>query len=110
MNDCNFFCQDFNRFCISLSGIPSVIMGLTFLAAGTSVPDMLAALIVAKQGQGNYLDRLNPICNGIFFNLGNGAQAISSCIGSNVFDICVGLGFPWLLFMCVYQVSSFSLP
>lgn len=32
-------------------GIPSVIMGLTFLAAGTSVPDMLSAVIVAKQVQ-----------------------------------------------------------
>jgi hypothetical protein len=31
-------------------GVPDVIMGLTFLAAGTSVPDMLAAVIVAKQG------------------------------------------------------------
>ena len=27
-------------------GVPDVIMGLTFLAAGTSVPDMLAAVIV----------------------------------------------------------------
>lgn len=30
-------------------GIPSVIMGLTFLAMGTSVPDMLSAIIVAKR-------------------------------------------------------------
>ena len=59
-------------------------MGLTFLAAGTSVPDMLSALIVVQQGKG--------------------AQAISSCIGSNVFDICVGLGFPWLLFIAIRQV------
>lgn len=64
--------------------IPSVIMGLTFLAAGTSVPDMLSAVIVAKQGLGN--------------------QAVSSSIGSNVFDICMGLAFPWLLFIAVYQV------
>jgi K+-dependent Na+/Ca+ exchanger-like protein len=63
--------------------IPSVIMGLTFLAAGTSVPDMLSAVIVAKQGEGD--------------------QAVSSSIGSNVFDICIGLAFPWLLFIAVYQ-------
>ncbi len=31
-------------------GIPDVIMGITFLAAGTSVPDCLASLIVARQG------------------------------------------------------------
>lgn len=32
-------------------GIPDVIMGITFLAAGTSVPDCLASLIVARQGR-----------------------------------------------------------
>ncbi|KAK1904874.1 Sodium/potassium/calcium exchanger 3 [Dissostichus eleginoides] len=31
-------------------GIPEVLMGITFLAAGTSVPDCLASLIVARQG------------------------------------------------------------
>ncbi|XP_044515934.1 sodium/potassium/calcium exchanger 4 [Gracilinanus agilis] len=31
-------------------GIPDVIMGITFLAAGTSVPDCMASLIVARQG------------------------------------------------------------
>lgn len=31
-------------------GIPEVIMGITFLAAGTSVPDCMASLIVARQG------------------------------------------------------------
>lgn len=66
-------------------GIPSVVMGLTFLAAGTSVPDMLSAVIVAKQGQGD--------------------QAVSSSIGSNIFDIAVGLGLPWLLFTAVYGES-----
>lgn len=32
-------------------GIPDVIMGITFLAAGTSVPDCIASLIVARQGK-----------------------------------------------------------
>ena len=34
-------------------GIPSVVMGLTFLAAGTSVPDLLSSVTVARRGQGN---------------------------------------------------------
>jgi solute carrier family 24 (sodium/potassium/calcium exchanger), member 2 len=67
----------------STAGIPSVIMGLTFLAAGTSIPDMLAAVIVARQGFGD--------------------KAVSSSIGSNVFDVNIGLGLPWLLFNIVYQ-------
>jgi len=58
--------------------IPTVIMGLTFLAAGTSVPDLLSSVIVAKQGHGD--------------------MAVSSSIGSNIFDILVGLPLPWLLY------------
>ena len=30
--------------------IPDTIMGITFLAAGTSVPDAMASLLVARQG------------------------------------------------------------
>uniref|UniRef100_A0A6Q2WTK7 Sodium/calcium exchanger membrane region domain-containing protein n=1 Tax=Esox lucius TaxID=8010 RepID=A0A6Q2WTK7_ESOLU len=58
-------------------GIPDVIMGITFLAAGTSVPDCMASLIVARQGLGD--------------------MAVSNSIGSNVFDILIGLGLPWAL-------------
>ncbi|XP_076877058.1 sodium/potassium/calcium exchanger 3 [Brachyhypopomus gauderio] len=57
--------------------IPDVIMGITFLAAGTSVPDCMASLIVARQGMGD--------------------MAVSNSIGSNIFDILLGLGFPWAL-------------
>merc|ERR1711988_118902 len=62
----------------ALWGIRVVILGLTFLAAGTSVPDLLSSIIVAKQG--------------------NGDMAVSSSIGSNIFDLAVGLPLPWLLF------------
>ncbi|XP_078262118.1 LOW QUALITY PROTEIN: sodium/potassium/calcium exchanger 3-like [Rhinoraja longicauda] len=58
-------------------GIPDVIMGITFLAAGTSVPDCMASLIVARQGMGD--------------------MAVSNSIGSNVFDILIGLGLPWAI-------------
>ena len=59
-------------------GIPSIVMGLTFVAAGTSVPDLLSSVIVARRGQGD--------------------MAISSSIGSNIFDILVGLPLPWLIY------------
>lgn len=61
----------------NILGIPSVIIGLTILAAGTSVPDLLSSIIVAKKGQPG--------------------MAISNGIGSNIFDILFGLGFPWLI-------------
>ena len=34
-------------------GIPDTVMGLTFLAAGTSIPDLLSSVIVARQGLGD---------------------------------------------------------
>lgn len=57
--------------------IPAVIIGLTVLAAGTSIPDLISSIIVARQGRGG--------------------MAISNAIGSNIFDILVGLGLPWLV-------------
>jgi len=60
-------------------GIPTIIMGLTFVAAGTSVPDLLSSVIVARKGEGD--------------------MAVSSSIGSNIFDILVGLPLPWLIFI-----------
>jgi len=63
-------------------GIPQVVMGLTFLAAGTSVPDLLSSVIVAKQGHGD--------------------MAVSSSVGSNIFDVLVGLPLPWLTFGIVF--------
>ena len=57
--------------------IPTVVMGLTFLAAGTSVPDLLTSVLVAREGKGD--------------------MAVSSSVGSNIFDVLVGLPLPWLL-------------
>ncbi|MGH0162942.1 UNVERIFIED_CONTAM: hypothetical protein FKN15_043829, partial [Acipenser sinensis] len=68
-------------------GIPDVIMGITFLAAGTSVPDCMASLIVARQGMGD--------------------MAVSNSIGSNVFDILIGLGLPWALQTLVIDYGSY---
>ncbi|KAL4221991.1 hypothetical protein ACF0H5_018037 [Mactra antiquata] len=57
--------------------IPDTVMGLTILAAGTSVPDCLSSIFVARDGYGD--------------------MAVSNSIGSNVFDILICLGLPWLL-------------
>ena len=35
------------------AGIPDNVMGLTILAAGTSIPDLLTSVIVARQGHGD---------------------------------------------------------
>lgn len=85
-------------------------MGLTFLAAGTSIPDLITSVIVARKGFGD--------------------MAVSSSVGSNIFDVTVGwvrslnnllgkfknasfyhrLPVPWLLYGIIYgkpvEVSS----
>ncbi|XP_038068793.1 sodium/potassium/calcium exchanger 3-like [Patiria miniata] len=57
--------------------IPDTVMGLTLLAAGSSVPDLILSVIAAREGYGD--------------------MAISHSIGSNLFDILLGLGLPWFL-------------
>ncbi len=61
--------------------IPEAIIGLTVLAIGTSIPDLFSSLIVARQGRTN--------------------MAVSNAIGSNIFDILIGLGVPFIVYMLI---------
>ncbi len=61
--------------------IPEAIIALTILAVGTSVPDLISSVIVARQGRAD--------------------MAVSNALGSNIFDILVGLGLPFLVVMLV---------
>merc|ERR1712127_1032480 len=74
----SFFMVDWIEILGNTIGVPSVVMGYTVLAAGTSVPDLISSVIVARMGEGD--------------------MAVSSSIGSNIFDILVGLPLPWILF------------
>eukprot|EP00479_Gromia_sphaerica_P007625 TRINITY_DN2606_c0_g1_i1.p3 TRINITY_DN2606_c0_g1~~TRINITY_DN2606_c0_g1_i1.p3 ORF type:complete len:76 (-),score=8.56 TRINITY_DN2606_c0_g1_i1:540-767(-) len=62
-------------------GIEPVVMGVTILAAGTSVPDALSSVFVARGGKGD--------------------MAVSSSVGSNLFDY-----FSWTSFAMVYIYSD----
>ncbi|TYZ63947.1 hypothetical protein PybrP1_000351 [[Pythium] brassicae (nom. inval.)] len=66
-----------------IAGIPSALMGLTILAAGTSIPDALSSILVARAGHGD--------------------MAVSNALGSNVFDILLGLGLPFFVSNLVYH-------
>lgn len=57
--------------------IPTVLVGLTILAGGTSVPDLISSVVVARQGRGE--------------------MAMANAVGSNIFDILIGLGLPWMI-------------
>merc|ERR1712203_1038292 len=65
--------------------VPPTVMGLTFLAAGTSIPDAMGSIAVAKQGEGD--------------------MAVANALGSNVFDILIGLGLPWTI-RCAYSPNQ----
>lgn len=71
----------------AVAGISDVVMGYTFLAAGTSVPDLMSSVIVARQGLGD--------------------MAVSSSIGSNIFDITFGLPLPWLIWSLANGFETF---
>lgn len=77
--------------------IPDSVMGITFLAAGTSVPEAVSSVIVAKQG--NILEFINLHLFKIKHILltGHGSMGISNSIGSNTFDILLCLGLPWFI-------------
>jgi len=62
---------------VETTGLSETVMGLTFLAAGTSVPDLITSVIVARKGRGD--------------------MAVSSSVGSNIFDVTIGLPFPWAM-------------
>lgn len=62
-----------------LMDIPTSVVGVTVSAAGTSLPNYVASKVAAQKGFGN--------------------MAVSNAFGSNSFNIMVGLGLPWLLYI-----------
>jgi Ca2+/Na+ antiporter len=59
------------------------VLAITILAGGTSVPDLLTSVIVTIQGHGD--------------------MAISSSIGSNIFDVTVGAPVPWMIYSFAFS-------
>ena len=57
--------------------LPGTIMGMFIVAVGAQIPDTVQAIAVAKRGFGS--------------------MAVASAVGSQVMNILIGLGVPWLL-------------
>lgn len=55
--------------------ISPVVISLTVLAAGTSIPDLLASIKTAREGFGD--------------------TAVANAVGSNIFDVLANLGLTW---------------
>ncbi|KAF4687375.1 hypothetical protein FOZ60_004010 [Perkinsus olseni] len=64
---------------VTLLGQPSSMgyFGLILVAIGAEIPDTVNAITVASRGYGS--------------------MAASACMGSQIINICVGLGLPWTL-------------
>ncbi len=60
-----------------LLGMDEAVVGATLLAWGSSLPDALTSVFVARAGKSS--------------------MAVSNVLGSNVFDVLFALGVPWLL-------------
>ena len=58
--------------------LPAAAFGLYLISIGAEVPDAIQSVTVAKRGYGS--------------------MAVSNCVGSQICNIFVGLGLPWLLF------------
>jgi len=67
--------------------VPDTVMGLTFVAAGVSSPDVLLGVAAVKAGQPD--------------------MAVSNSLGSNVCDILLCLGLPWLIFTTMVHPGGF---
>ncbi|CAF2405335.1 unnamed protein product [Rotaria sp. Silwood2] len=75
----------------STLNIRDSIMGLTILAVGSSIEEIFSAIVMTRRGHPE--------------------MAIAGSIGSNVFDILMGLGIPWLfrnLMRFTYQPTPYE--
>jgi Ca2+/Na+ antiporter len=62
-------------------------MGITLLAIGMSVPEMVSSIAVARQGQGT--------------------MALCTALSSSTFDVLICLGVPWFIkAMWFHKVNS----
>jgi len=88
----SFIMVDFASRMACVIGMTELLIGLVVLSVGTSVPDALASIIVAKEGKGS--------------------MAVCNALGSNIFNILLGLGLPWLVRVLIdgepYPVPDFA--
>eukprot|EP00301_Raphidiophrys_heterophryoidea_P028124 c9996_g1_i1.p1 GENE.c9996_g1_i1~~c9996_g1_i1.p1 ORF type:complete len:454 (+),score=81.70 c9996_g1_i1:56-1363(+) len=68
------------------TGIPLSFFGVVLVAMGAEVPDTIQSVTVSKRGYGS--------------------MAVSNCIGSQITNLCIGLGLPWLLSSLVVTQKS----
>ena len=71
-----------------LIGISSSVMGLTAIALGTSLPNILSSVNLSRQGLGGIV--------------------ITNMISSNIFGVFINLGVPWLILIITKKGNSYD--
>ncbi|XP_037728035.1 sodium/potassium/calcium exchanger 2 isoform X1 [Drosophila subpulchrella] len=66
--------------------VPTIVMGLTFLAAGSTMPEAVSSLISLRNGE-----------SGI---------GVSNSLGANSLAILLSLGVPWFIKNCIHYGSG----
>jgi len=61
-----------------IMNLPGAAFGLFLISIGAEVPDTIQSVTVAKRGYGS--------------------MAVSNCVGSQICNIFIGLGLPWMLY------------
>lgn len=64
------------QLCLTL-GIPDSLSGVTLIALGAEIPDAIGSIALAKSGMG--------------------PSAVSNCLNSQIINLLIGLGFPYML-------------
>ena len=63
-------------------------MGLTVGAISTTSPDAFMSFLCARAGHGD--------------------MSVSNAIGSNIFDVLIALGLPWLVYSAIYGGAPYQ--
>ena len=61
----------------SLTRLKLSFLGFVLVASGAEIPDLIQSVTVARRGYGS--------------------MAVSNAIGSQIINICIGLGLPWTI-------------
>lgn len=69
-------------------GVSTAVIGITLSAVGTSWPNLVSSMAAARRGEAN--------------------MAISNAFGSNIFNICIALGLPWLFYPALHGGHDYT--
>jgi len=70
---------------VAISGVNMAVFGLILVSLGAEIPDTIESVSVAKKGYGS--------------------MAVANCQGTQVINIALGLGLPWLLLCSTTSIT-----